>query len=96
MLSLRRALFKRDLARLHVVTQESFDHRGDLIGRFHHVEVPRSYRPAIDDIGQPLRHEVGRIERRLGGQVKRGHLAPRRRSRTIEAVDLPRFRRHLG
>ena len=37
MLSLRRALFKRDLARLHVVAQESFDHRGDLIGNFHQM-----------------------------------------------------------
>jgi len=77
------------LGRSNVVPKEPLDHRVHLVGDFELIEVSGADRPAIDDVRQPLRHQVRWIEGRCRRQMESRHLAQCGSSRTVEFENSP-------
>ena len=53
----------------HVVPHEVVNHQIHLVWSLELVDVAGTYRLAMDDVRQPLRHELRRIERRCGDEM---------------------------
>ena len=66
---------------------EVVNHQIHLGWSFKLVDVANTYSLAVDDVPQPLRHEMRRIERRCGDEMEGGHLAIGRDGQAITSGD---------
>ena len=73
----------------HIVPHEVFNHQIHLVWSFKLVQVAGTYRLAVDDFRQPLRHEMRRIPRRRGAEMERWHCTTSRDGQSIKPEDAP-------
>ena len=73
----------------HVVPHKIVDHQIPLVWNLKLVEVAGTYRPTVDDVRKPLRHEMRWIPWRCGGEMKRRHSTLRSHRRPIKCEASP-------